>query len=61
MKTHVRKIHDLMKDGKVADAVKALPSAFKAIDMAAKKNIVHWKNAAKKKSSLAKLVSPSKA
>lgn len=56
MKTHIRKVQDLMKDGKKADAVKTLAAAYKAIDMAAKKEIIHWKNAAKKKSALAKLV-----
>lgn len=58
MKTLIRKVQDLVKDGKAMDAAKTLPSAFKAIDTAAKKNIIHWKNAAKKKSSLSKLVSP---
>lgn len=60
MKTHIRKIHDLVKEGKSAEAVKVLPMAFKMIDTAAKKNMIHWKNAAKKKSSLARLVSPKK-
>jgi small subunit ribosomal protein S20 len=60
MKTGIRKVQDLMKDGKTAEAQKALSSAFKAIDTAAKKNLIHWKNAAKKKSALQKLVSPKK-
>lgn len=60
MKSSMRKIVDLMKEGKTAEAAKALPAAFKAIDTAAKKNIIHWKNAGKKKSALAKLVSPKK-
>lgn len=60
MKTQMRKVQDLMKEGKAADAAKVLPAAFKAIDMAAKKNIIHWKNAARKKSLLSRLVSPSK-
>ncbi len=60
MKTQIRKVHDLMKEGKVAEAAKVLPMAFKAIDMAAKKRIIHKKGASKKKSSLARLVSPKK-
>jgi small subunit ribosomal protein S20 len=60
MKTQIRKMQDLMKEGKTAEALKVLPVAHKAIDMAAKKNIIHWKNAAKKKSALARLVSPKK-
>lgn len=57
MKTQIRKVQDLVKAGKGSDAAKNLPTAFKAIDMAAKKRIIHWKNAAHKKSSLAHLVS----
>ena len=60
MKTQIRKVQDLMKVGKVAEAAKVLPMAFKAIDMAAKKRIIHKKGASKKKSSLARLVSPKK-
>ncbi len=60
MKTQIRKVQDLMKEGKVAEAAKVLPMAFKAIDMAAKKRIIHKKGASKKKSSLARLVSPKK-
>ncbi|MBP9850658.1 MAG: 30S ribosomal protein S20 [Candidatus Peribacteraceae bacterium] len=60
MKTQIKKIHDLVKEGKNAEAAKVLPVAFKAIDTAAKKNIIHWKNAAKKKSALARKVSPKK-
>ena len=60
MKTQVRKVQDLVKGGKMADAVKVLPMAYKAIDMAAKKSIIHWKNAARKKSLLTRLVSNKK-
>jgi small subunit ribosomal protein S20 len=54
MKTEMRRVQDLVKAGKNEDAAKALPMAFKAIDTAAKKQIIHPKNAAHKKSSLAK-------
>lgn len=60
MKTSVKMIRDLVKAGNVSEAQKKLPGAFKAIDTAAKKHIIHWKNAARKKSSLARLVSPKK-
>ncbi|MEQ1849128.1 MAG: 30S ribosomal protein S20 [Candidatus Peribacteraceae bacterium] len=60
MKTQIRKIGDLVKAGKTDEATKTLPAAFKAIDTAAKKNIIHWKNAAKKKSQLSKMVAAKK-
>lgn len=60
LKTVMKKVEDLAKDGKVADAAKALPEAFKAIDMAAKKNLIHPKNAGHKKSKLSKLVGSKK-
>ena len=60
MKTFIKKILELVKEGKNDEAAKLLPAAFKAIDTAAKKNIIHWKNASKKKSSLARKVSPMK-
>ncbi len=60
MKTLMRKVQDLVKAGNTAEAQKTLPQAFKAIDMAAKRKIVHWKNAANKKSLLSRLVSPKK-
>ena len=60
MKTLIRKTSDLAKSGKADDAQKSLSSAYKAIDMAAKKNLIHWKNAARKKSNLAKLFAKKK-
>ncbi len=60
MKTYMKKVHDLVKEGKNAEAIKILPLAHKAIDTAAKKNIIHWKNAGKKKSALARMVSTKK-
>ncbi len=60
MKTHIRSVLDLVKEGKSADAAKVLPTAFKAIDMALKRNLIHHKNAARKKSLLARKVSPKK-
>ncbi len=55
MKTMLRKTRDLAKAGKMDEAKATLPMAFKAIDMAAKKRIIHHKNADRKKSGLARL------
>lgn len=56
MKTMMRKMHDLVKDGKKDEAAKLLATVYKAIDTAAKKNILHKNTAARKKSQMAKLV-----
>lgn len=56
MKTMMKKMHDLQKDGKTKEATALLSESYKAIDMAAKKNIIHPKNASRKKSQMAKLV-----
>ena len=56
MKTMMRMISDLVKEKKIQEAVKLLPSVYKAIDTAAKKNIIHRKNADRKKSLMARMV-----
>ena len=56
MKTMMKKIVDAVKEGKKSDAVALLPAAYKSIDMAAKKGIIHARNAARKKSLVARLV-----
>ena len=56
MKTMMRKMSDLAKDKKKDEAEKVLPLAYKAIDMAAKKHIIHPRNAARKKSAMSKLL-----
>jgi small subunit ribosomal protein S20 len=43
------------------DALKLLPQAESVIDRAAKKRVIHWRNAARKKSRLAKRVKSAKA
>jgi small subunit ribosomal protein S20 len=50
MKTLLRSTLTLAKEGKKTEAEKLLPSVFKSIDLAAKKGVIHWKNAARKKS-----------
>lgn len=56
VKTEIKKIYALIKDGKVEEAKALLPKAFKLIDSAAGKNIFHANNAANKKSKLAKKI-----
>lgn len=52
----MRKVSDLLKEGKTAEAEKALQKAYKDLDTAAKKSVIHKNTAARKKSSLAKKV-----
>ncbi|MDD5103336.1 MAG: 30S ribosomal protein S20 [Candidatus Peribacteraceae bacterium] len=56
MKSVLRELTDLAKAGKTEEATKLLPVVYKVVDTAAKKHIVHWKNAARKKSGAAALV-----
>ena len=49
----------LIEEKKLEDAAKLFPQVQKAIDLAAKKNILHKNNAARKKSSLAKMIAKS--
>lgn len=56
-KTEIKKIEALIMEGKLDEAKAALPEAFKVIDSAATKNIIHTNNAAHKKAKLAKKVS----
>ncbi len=60
MRTMMRKMRDIVAAGKKDEAVKLLPTVFKSIDMAAKKNVIHRRNADRKKASMAKLVAVSK-
>jgi len=57
MKTMIRTVRSLVKEGKKEEAAALLPAAYSAIDTAAKKEVIHGKNAARKKSGLAKLLS----
>ena len=51
VKTFMKKVMDLSKTNK-EEAKKLLPKAFKVIDTAAKKKVLHKNNAARKKSLL---------
>ncbi len=55
MKTMMRKVMASVKTNDVEKARSLLPLAYKAIDTAAKKHIIHHKNADRKKALLAKL------
>jgi len=56
MKTFIKKFLDLVKGGKKEDATKLMPKAFKLIDTAAKKHIIHRRNADNKKARLARVL-----
>jgi len=53
LKTTYKKALSLIKDSKLDEAKKYLPLVYRIIDMAAKKNILHDKTAARKKSRIA--------
>jgi small subunit ribosomal protein S20 len=55
MKGLIKEAFDLSKEGKTKEVNTLLPKIYKAIDKAAKQNIIKKNNAARKKSSVAKL------
>lgn len=56
MRKAMKQVEDLVKADDMKAASEALPAAYKAIDKAAKKGVIHQNNAARKKSRLQKLV-----
>lgn len=56
MKDAIKEVESLLEDGDVEKAQEVLPKAQKAIDKAAKDNVIHDKKAARLKSQLAKAV-----
>lgn len=56
MKKNIREIEDQIEEGELEKAKDKLPQAYKAIDKAAKKNIIHENKADRKKSQLAQKV-----
>jgi small subunit ribosomal protein S20 len=52
-----KKVEKLVAAGSVEEAKTMMPIAFKALDKAAKRNILHDNTAARKKSQLSKLIS----
>lgn len=56
LKDTLKEVVGLVKQGKKSEAMAALPKAYKIIDTAAKKHLIHSNNANRKKSGLAKMV-----
>lgn len=56
MKDALRDIKKLKSEGKVDEAEKLLPRAYKAIDKAAKKGVIKGGTASRKKSRLVKMI-----
>jgi len=54
MKTCLKKYFLLIKNGDKEEAIKLMPKAYKLIDTAAKKHIIHRRNADNKKALLAR-------
>jgi small subunit ribosomal protein S20 len=52
----VKTLQTFIKEGKKAEAEKHLPTAYKAIDKAAKRGVIKANTAARKKSRLAKAI-----
>jgi len=55
MKTMLKKVADAAKAGNKDEVKSLIAQTYKAVDMAAKKGIIHRKNADRKKASVAKL------
>lgn len=54
--TAVKQVRDLVTKGEVAAAKEALPRAYQALDLAAKKRVLHKNTVARRKSRLSKLL-----
>jgi small subunit ribosomal protein S20 len=59
LKKTIKDLVVLAKEGKKAEAEKILSAAYKAIDMATKRNVLHKNTAARRKSMLAKAIANS--
>lgn len=55
MRLSVKEVATLAKEGKLADAKKLLPQAYKAIDKAAKRGVIKPNTASRKKSLLSRI------
>ncbi|MCF7845199.1 MAG: 30S ribosomal protein S20 [Candidatus Pacebacteria bacterium] len=60
MKDTIKEIDTLVSNNKKKDAEKLLPKAYKAIDKAAKKNIIKENNASRKKARITKSITAKK-
>jgi len=61
MHASIKTVEKLAKSGVAEKISKAVKTAYKAIDKAAKRNLIHKKTAARRKSKVAKLVKISSA
>jgi small subunit ribosomal protein S20 len=55
VKESIKKIEKLVKDKKVDEAKKVLPTAYSVIDKACKKGVIKKNNASRKKSRLSRI------
>lgn len=60
MKKDIKEVMKLVAEKKHTEAQSKLPGVFQVIDKAAKKNVIHKNNAARKKSLLNRVSSPKK-
>jgi small subunit ribosomal protein S20 len=60
LKTEMRKVRDAAANGKTEDAAKELPSAYKKLDQAAAKGVIHKNKASRLKSRLSARVKAAK-
>lgn len=56
IKSEIKKVEKLIKAGKVEDALKELPKAYKALDKAVKMGTIKKNTSSRKKSRLAKSI-----
>ena len=59
-KGKVKEVKQLVTAKKMSEAQKELAAAYKALDMAAKKNVISANSAARKKANLARSIAPAK-
>lgn len=60
MRSVIKQVEKLVKDKKVAEAEKFLPTAYKAIDKAYKRGVIKLNNASRKKSRIVRLIKSAK-
>lgn len=61
MKEAIKNLEKAVSAGNIEEAKEMLPDVYKAIDKAAKQNIIHKNNAGRKKSRMQRLVSEAQA
>ncbi len=56
MKSQIKEIEKLLTENKAKEALKLVPTAYKAIDKAAKRGVIKKNNASRKKSRIAQSI-----